>query len=200
MGHPFFSLVLYIFLITSVTEQIHLPRGTGRTVSILIQDHKLRKCPCLWSPWSSNLHFAQTVAQNNLALFAHFAQASFLFLFEQATDLWSSELGHTLQRIDRDLGRQVYLIWYINIMIWWYFVPKKTNSKRGSFIGRLTHITCKTLFTSLEIWLCWCVLFLVCSSKKLLPAAKSAHGFDGFDRPIYILHKTVNHGREMFAK
>lgn len=145
MGHPFFSLVFYLFLITSVTEQIHLPRGTGRTVSILIQDHKLRKCPCLWSPWSSNLHFAQTVAQNNLELFAHFPQASFLFLFVQATDLWSSELGRTLQRIDRDLGRQqVYLIWYSNIMIWWYFVPKKTNSKRGSFIGRLTQITSKT--------------------------------------------------------
>jgi len=61
-----------------------------------------------------------------------------------ATDLWASELGRTLQRIDRDLGRQ--------------------------------------------------------QRQKLLPAAKSAHGFDGFDRPIYILHKTVNHGTEMFAK
>lgn len=29
----------------------------------------------------------------------------------QATDLWTSELGRTLQRIDRDLGRQqVYLL------------------------------------------------------------------------------------------
>ena len=27
----------------------------------------------------------------------------------QATDLWASELGETLQRIDQDLGRQVLL-------------------------------------------------------------------------------------------
>ena len=27
----------------------------------------------------------------------------------QATDLWASELGETLQRIDQDLGRQVAL-------------------------------------------------------------------------------------------
>merc|ERR1712210_434374 len=57
MGLSVPSLVLSLFLITSVTDQIRLPKGTGKT----------------------------------------------------ATDLWASELGHTLQRIDQDLGRQVDL-------------------------------------------------------------------------------------------
>merc|ERR1739842_91761 len=57
MGLSVPTLVLSLFLVTSVTEQIRLPRGTGKT----------------------------------------------------ATDLWASELGQTLQRIDRDLGRQVDL-------------------------------------------------------------------------------------------
>ena len=33
----------------------------------------------------------------------------------QATDLWASELGHTLQRIDQDLGRQVLIIILLRI-------------------------------------------------------------------------------------
>ena len=66
------SLIFSIVSYTN-TNKVHLPRGTRRTVSVLIQDHKLRKRPWLWSPWSSNPHFAQTVAQNNLEWFAHSA-------------------------------------------------------------------------------------------------------------------------------
>ena len=40
------SLIFSIVSYTN-TNKVHLPRGTRRTVSVLIQDHKLRKRPWL---------------------------------------------------------------------------------------------------------------------------------------------------------
>ena len=77
----------------------------------------------------------------------------------QATDLWASELGRTLQRIDRDLGRQQVCL----IVPLWKQTPKEVALKADWYFS-LTHRA--YLQNCLEIWLCLYVLFLVCSAKN----------------------------------
>ena len=52
----------------------------------------------------------------------------------QATDLWASELGRTLQRIDRDLGRQQVCL----IVPIWKQTPKEVALKADWYFS-LTH-------------------------------------------------------------